>query len=156
MKANRLRATASKKAPTGVAGFDEITGGGLPRGRTTLLQGGAGSGKTIFALQFLVNGARHFNEPGIFVAFEETSQRIMANVESFEWRIPQLLRRQLLFVDAQPHPDLAQSGDFDLCGMLAGLEVQMAAQKTRRIVFDALDIVLALLPDIAWDRSRRG
>ena len=152
MKANRLRATASKKAPTGVAGFDEITGGGLPRGRTTLLQGGAGSGKTIFALQFLVNGARHFNEPGIFVAFEETSQRIMANVESFEWRIPQLLRRQLLFVDAQPHPDLAQSGDFDLCGMLAGLEVQMAAQKTRRIVFDALDIVLALLPDLAARR----
>src|SRR5580692_6783215 len=153
MKANGLRtAAASKKAPTGIAGFDEITGGGLPRGRTALVQGGPGSGKTIFSLQFLVNGARHFKEPGIFVAFEETSQRITANAESFEWGLPQLLRRQLLFVDAQSQPDLAQSGDFDLCGMLAGLEAQVAAQKTRRIVFDALDIVLALLPDLAARR----
>jgi len=153
MKADRLRgAAASRKAPTGIAGFDEITRGGLPRGRTALVQGGPGSGKTIFGLQFLVNGARHFKEPGIFVAFEETSQRIMANAESFDWRLPQLLRRQLQFVDAQPQPDLAQSGDFDLCGMLAGLEAQAAAQKTRRIVFDALDIVLALLPDLAARR----
>jgi circadian clock protein KaiC len=153
MKADRLRgAAASRKVPTGIAGFDEITRGGLPRGRTALVQGGPGSGKTIFGLQFLVNGARNFREPGIFVAFEETSQRIMANAESFDWRLPQLLRRQLRFVDAQPQPDLAQSGDFDLCGMLAGLEAQVAAQKTRRIVFDALDIVLALLPDLAARR----
>jgi circadian clock protein KaiC len=73
------------KAPTGIAGFDEITGGGLPRGRTTLLIGGPGSGKTIFALQFLVHGAQRGKEPGIFVAFEETSQRIVANAESFGW-----------------------------------------------------------------------
>jgi len=153
MKADRRRtATASRKVPTGISGFDEITGGGLPRGRTVLVQGGPGSGKTIFGLQFLVNGGRYFKEPGIFVAFEETSQRIMANAESFNWGLQQLLRKQLLFVDAQPHPDLAQSGDFDLCGMLAGLEAQVAAQKTRRIVFDALDMVLALLPDIAARR----
>ena len=153
MKADHRRtATASRKVPTGISGFDEITGGGLPRGRTVLVLGGPGSGKTIFGLQFLVNGGRYFKEPGIFVAFEETSQRIMANAESFNWGLQQLLRKQLLFVDAQPPPDLAQSGDFDLWGMLAGLEVQVAAQKTRRIVFDALDVVLALLPDLAARR----
>jgi circadian clock protein KaiC len=153
MRAVRPRyTTASKKAPTGITGFDEITGGGLPRGRTALVQGGPGSGKTIFGLQFLVNGARHFNEPGIFVAFEETSQRIVANAESFDWGLERLRRKQLLFVDAQPQPDMAQSGDFDLCGMLAGLEAQAAAHKARRIVFDALDIVLALLPDLAARR----
>jgi circadian clock protein KaiC len=143
---------APKKVPTGIAGFDEITGGGLPRARTALVQGGPGSGKTIFGLQFLANGARDFAEPGIFVAFEETSQRIMANAEGFGWRLGELRGKQLLFVDAQPSPDLAQSGDFDLCGMLAGLETQSKKQKTRRIVFDALDIVLALLPDLAARR----
>jgi circadian clock protein KaiC len=143
---------ASKKAPSGITGFDEITGGGFPRGRTTLLLGGPGSGKTVFALQFLTNGARIYGEPGIFVAFEETAERIMANAESFEWKLAQLLRKKLLFIDAQPNYDLVQNGDFDLCGMLAGLELQASRMKTRRIVFDALDILLAMLPDLAARR----
>src|ERR1700692_744663 len=103
MKSDRSpAAAASRKAPTGIAGFDEISGGGLPRGRTTLLVGGPGSGKTIFSLQFLVNGARYYKEPGIFVAFEETSQRIAANAQSFDWQLSQLRPKKLLFVDAQP------------------------------------------------------
>ncbi len=77
------RVTLSTKTPTGIAGLDEITGGGLPRGRTTLLVGGSGSGKTILALQFLVDGAQHRDEPGIFVAFEETPSRIVRNAETF-------------------------------------------------------------------------
>ena len=93
------------KAPTGVAGFDSITGGGLPRGRTTLLVGGPGSGKTIFALQFLIQGARA-KEPGIFVAFEETSGRIVANAEGFGWDVGRLQRKMIFFMDAQPSPDL--------------------------------------------------
>lgn len=145
-------ANPSRKARTGIAGFDQITGGGLPRGRTALVQGGPGSGKTIFGLQFLVNGARHFDEPGIFVAFEETSKRIMANAESFDWEMGELPDGKLLFVDAQPRPDFERSGDFDLCGLLAGLGSQAAEVKARRIVFDALDIVLALLPDLAARR----
>ena len=153
MKSDRSpAAAASRKAPTGIAGFDEISGGGLPRGRTTLLMGGPGSGKTIFSLQFLVNGARHYKEPGIFVAFEESSKRIQANAESFDWQLTELRRKKLLFVDAQPNPDLVQAGDFDLCGMLAGLAVQAEEIKARRIVFDALDILLALLPDLAARR----
>ena len=151
MKSGRYNASASKAA-TGIAGFDEISGGGLPRGRTTLLMGGPGSGKTILSLQFLVNGARHYKEPGIFVAFEETAKRIQANAASFDWRLAELRRGKLLFVDAQPQPDLVRSGDFDLCGMLAGLAVQTKAMKARRIVLDALDIMLALLPDLAARR----
>jgi circadian clock protein KaiC len=140
------------KAPTGITGFDAITGGGLPRGRTTLLVGGPGSGKTLFALQFLVHGAQDCKEPGIFVAFEESSKRIVANAESFGWKLAELRRKKLFFMDAQPLPDLVQSGDFDLSGMLAALGAQTRETKARRIVFDALDVALALLPDLAAKR----
>jgi len=135
------------KAPTGIIGFDEITGGGLPHDRTTLVLGGPGSGKTVFALQFLTHGAQHCNEPGIFVAFEESSKRIEANAESFGWKLAGLRRKKLFFMDAQPISDLVVSGDFDLSGMLATLEAQIREMGARRIVFDALDVVLALLPD---------
>lgn len=140
------------KAPTGITGLDEMTGGGLPRGRTTLLVGGSGSGKTILALQFLVNGAQLCNEPGIFVAFEETPTRIIANAETFGWDLPALQQSKLYFMDAQPPHDLVQSGTFDLSGMLIALGAKAAAMKAGRIVFDALDIVLALLPDPAAQR----
>src|SRR5687768_12401060 len=98
----RMDVVSTNKAPTGIVGFDEMTGGGLPRGRTTLLAGGPGSGKTIFALQFLVNGARDWKEPGVFVAFEETSKRIVANAEAFGWNMAALRRKSLSFIDAQP------------------------------------------------------
>ncbi len=102
--AHSLSAKASDKAPTGIIGFDEITGGGLPRSRTTLLEGGPGSGKTIFAMQFLVHGARHCNEPGIFVAFEEPPERILANLEGFGWNLKKLQQgsKKLSLLDAAP------------------------------------------------------
>ncbi len=140
------------KAPTGITGFDDISGGGLPQGRTTLVVGGPGSGKTIFAMQCLVHGARHCQEPGIFVAFEESPQRIAVNLAGFGWHLEALQPRQLALVDAQPPPDLVQSGTFDLGGMLAALQAQAQRMGARRIVFDALDIMLALLPDAAARR----
>jgi circadian clock protein KaiC len=142
-------AAEPRKAETGIKGLDEITGGGLPHGRTTLLVGGPGSGKTILALQFLVHGARHCGESGIFVAFEEAPERLVANAEGFGWNIPELQRRKLFFLDAQPHADMVQSGNFDLGGLLAALEGKVQEMKARRIVFDALDIMLGLLPDAA-------
>jgi circadian clock protein KaiC len=114
--------------------------------------GGPGSGKTILALQFLVHGTQHCKEPGIFVAFEESSRQIVANAESFGWKLAELRRRKLYFLDARPMAALVQSGDFDLSGMLAGLEAQITEMGAQRIVFDALDIVLALLPDLAAKR----
>ncbi len=150
LRSSLLKAPA--KAPTGIGGFDEITGGGLPRGRTTLLVGGPGSGKTILALQFLAHGAQACKEPGIFVAFEESSKRVVANAESFGWNLAALRPKKLFFMDAQPVSDLVQSGTFDLGGMLAALGVQATQMGARRIVFDALDVVLALLPDAAAQR----
>ena len=152
LKSNRSANNLQHKAPTGIVGFDEITGGGLPHGRTTLLVGGPGSGKTIFSLQFLVHGARACKEPGIFVAFEENPARIVTNSETFGWKLGELLKQELFFLDAHPTPDLIQSGEFDLGGMLAALEAKMKEMGARRIVFDAMDIVLALLPDAAAKR----
>jgi circadian clock protein KaiC len=143
---------AVRKSPTGIAGFDQMTDGGLPSGRTTLLLGGPGSGKTIFALGFLSHGVRKRGEPGIFVAFEETADRILANARGFGWNLEEMVPAQLGFMDCIPSPDTVHSGAFDLTGLLAGLGAQVAAMGARRIVFDALDILLALLPD---DASRR-
>lgn len=124
----------------------------MPHGRTTLLVGGPGSGKTIFALQFLAHGAQVVDEPGIFVAFEESSDRIVENAEGFGWKLSALRQNKLFFIDAQPTPDLVQSGDFDLGGMLAVLAAKTDEIGARRIVFDAIDIMLALLLD---DAARR-
>jgi len=140
------------KTPTGITGLDEITGGGLPQGRTTLLEGGPGSGKTVLALQTLVNGARLHREPGIFVAFEESSRRIVANAASFGWDLDALQRKKLFFLDAQPSPDHFQSGGFDLGGMLAAIDVKVKEMGAKRIVFDALDVVLTMLDDPAAER----
>lgn len=142
----------SRKTPSGIAGFDQMTVGGLPRERTTLLVGGPGSGKTIFGMQFLVHGARTLDEPGIFVAFEESPDRLIANFDGFGWDIPTLQRDRLFFIDARPTPDLVQSGSFDLAGLLAVLEAKAKAMGARRIVLDAIDVMLDLLPDEATRR----
>ena len=143
---------ALMKAATGITGFDDLSGGGLPQGRTTLLAGGPGSGKTIFAMQCLVHGARYCAEPGIFVAFEECPTRIAINFSGFGWSLETLQPRQLAFIDARPAPDTVQAGSFDLGGMLALLQAQASRMGARRIVFDALDILLALLPDAGTRR----
>jgi circadian clock protein KaiC len=101
----------------------------------------------MLSLQMLVNGARLWNQPGIFVAFEEDSRRLIANAATFGWDLAGLQRKKLFVLDAQPKPELIQSGGFDLGGMLAGLAAKAHAMGARRIVFDALDRVLELLPD---------
>ena len=93
MKKASASQAALTKAPTRIQGFDEITGGGLPRGRTTLFMGGPGSGKTVFALQTLVNAARHADEAGIFVAFEESAKQLTTNAATFGWDLAALQRK---------------------------------------------------------------
>src|SRR4051795_12865202 len=88
-----------RKARTGIEGFDEITGGGLPAGRPTLICGSAGCGKTLFATEFLVRGARQFGEPGVFVAFEETEDDLVKNVQSLGFDLNELLEKQQLVID---------------------------------------------------------
>ncbi len=135
------------KTRTGITGFDEITDGGLPRGRTTLVIGGAGCGKTVFALQALVNGAQDMNEPGIFVAFEESSRQIMANAATFGWDLHALQKKQLFFLDARLAPEVVKAGQFDLAGMLTLLQAKAAELGATRIVFDGIDVLLGLLDD---------
>ena len=96
MKIQSSQAVLTKMI-TGIQGFDEISDGGLPRGRTTLVMGGPGSGKTVFALQSLVNGAHTTKEGGIFVAFEESTRQIIANAATFGWDLPALQKKKLFF-----------------------------------------------------------
>src|SRR5512146_768238 len=106
-RVNARRASASEqpsganplpKAPSGIKGLDEITGGGLPQGRPTLVCGGPGCGKTLFSLQFLLNGAKH-GEPGVFVAFEETEDDLIKNVRSLGYDLPSLIRRKKICIE---------------------------------------------------------
>jgi circadian clock protein KaiC len=143
---------ALTKSPTGILGLDAVTHGGLPHGRCTLVEGGPGSGKSVLALQTLVYGARVLGEPGIFVAFEEEAERIVANASSFGWNLPALQGQNLFFLDAQPSHALVLSGGFDLGGLLAALDAKIAEMGATRIVFDALDVVLSLFDDIGAAR----
>ena len=133
------------KIATGIPGFDELSHGGLPRYRTSLLKGGPGSGKTVFALQSLVNAARRRQEPGIFVAFEESTRQIVANAASFDWGLPALAGSKLFFLDAKLSPDVVKSGEFDLSGMLAMLKAKKEEIGAKWIVFDGIDVLLTLL-----------
>src|SRR3954467_10910513 len=98
-------AEAIDKLPTGIESFDVIAKGGLPRNRTTLVSGTAGSGKTVFAVQFLASGIRDYQENGVFVTFEESASDIRENMQSFGWNLPQWEKEgKLAFVDASPDP----------------------------------------------------
>lgn len=140
------------KVATGITGFDEMTTGGLPVGRASLIEGGPGSGKTVFALQTLVNAARDDGTPGIFVSFEESSSQILANCKQFSWADGDIKRHGVTFIDAQPSADLVQSGDFDIAGLLGIVEAKARNTGARLIIFDAIDIVLSLMKDTATMR----
>jgi circadian clock protein KaiC len=147
MKKPIVRASVTKV----LTGFDEITNGGLPRGRTTLMMGGPGCGKTVFALQVLVNGAQA-GEAGLFVAFEESTSQIVTNAATFGWDLPALTKKKLFFLDARLAPEVVKAGEFDLIGMLSLLESKAKAIGAKRIVFDGLDVLLGLLDDPVAER----
>jgi circadian clock protein KaiC len=95
----RMAGTALAKTPTGIQGLDEVTGGGLPKGRTTLVCGGAGCGKSLLAMEFLVHGAQQYGEPGVSMDFEETAEKLTANVASLGFDMRELTKRKMLSVD---------------------------------------------------------
>jgi circadian clock protein KaiC len=119
----------------------------LPRHRTSLLIGGPGVGKTVFALQCLVNAVRRQRAPGIFVAFEESSRQIIANGATFDWKLASLAEKGLFILDAHLSPTLIKAGDFDLAGMLAMLTAKKNQIGAQWIVFDGIDVLLTLLQD---------
>src|ERR1700760_1247708 len=107
------------KAPTGISGLDELTQGGLPRGRPTLLSGRAGCGKTVLGLEFVVRGATQFDEPGVIVSFEETADELAANVASFGFDLDKLCAEKKLlveFVSVERH-EIEETGEYNLDGL---------------------------------------
>ncbi len=140
------------KMITGIQGFEEISGGGLPRGRTTLVLGGPGCGKTVFALQTLVNAASQRGETGIFVAFEENTRQIVINAGTFGWDLSALEKKKVFFLDAQLSPEIVKAGEFDLVGMLSVLEATAQKMRATCVVFDGIDVLLSLLDDPAAER----
>lgn len=123
--------------------------GGLPRNSTTLLVGGPGAGKTVFALQCLVNAVRHHHVSGIFVAFEEKSGQIITNSAGFDWDLDAISEKQIYFLDARLSPEVVKAGDFDLAGMLAMLAAKKEEIGAQWIVFDGIDVLLTRLQNPA-------
>jgi len=143
------------KCPTGIQGLDEITGGGLPRGRPTLICGGAGCGKTLLAAEFLVRGATQFNEPGVLMAFEETEAELKANVASLGFDLAGLVRRKKILIDYVhiERSEVQESGEYDLEGLFVRLNHAINSIGAKRVVLDTLEALFAGLPNEAILRS---
>jgi circadian clock protein KaiC len=143
------------KCPTGIHGLDEITGGGLPRGRPTLVCGGAGCGKTLLAVEFLVRGAVEFDEPGVLVAFEETDAELKANVASLGFDLAALVRRKKLVLDHVylERSEITETGEYDLEGLFVRLNHAIDSIGAKRVVLDTLEALFAGLPNEAILRA---
>lgn len=137
------------KSPTGIPGMDEITGGGLPKGRPTLIAGSAGCGKTLFAMEFLVNGAIQYDEPGVFVAFEENAEELAQNVASLGFDLNDLEKRKKLIIDYVriERTEIAETGEYDLDGLFIRLGYAIDRIGARRVVMDTIEVLFAALPN---------
>lgn len=131
------------KAPTGIRGLDEVTDGGLPRGRPTLVTGSAGSGKTMFAIEFLVHGALEFGEPGVLMAFEESADDLAANVASVGWDLVGLERANKLVIDSVDvtPADVVAVGTFNLEGLFIRLAAAVDSVGAQRVVLDSMELL---------------
>jgi len=138
---SHLKGASLEKAPTGITGLDEITGGGLPRGRPTLICGSAGCGKTLFGMEFLVRGATEFDEPGVFMAFEETAEELGQNVRSLGFELEKLVAKNKIAVDYVhiERSQIEETGEFDLEGLFLRLNTAIEAVGAKRVVLDTIE-----------------
>lgn len=148
-------ATQLPRCPTGIQGLDEITGGGLPRGRPTLVCGGAGCGKTLLAAEFLVRGAVEFGEPGVFMSFEETDKELESNVASLGFDLAGLVRRKKIVLEYVfiERSEITETGDYDLEGLFVRLNHAIDSIGAKRVVLDTLEALFAGLPNEAILRA---
>ena len=137
------------KALTGIQGLDEITGGGLPRGRPTLVSGGAGSGKTMFGLEFLVRGATQYGEPGVFMSFEETIPDLTKNAASLGFDLDRLVAEKKLFLDHVyiSRSEIAETGEYDLDGLFIRIADAVQRVGAKRVVLDTIEALFGELPN---------
>ena len=136
---------ALQKCPTGISGLDEITHGGLPRGRPTLVCGGPGCGKSLMGIEFLVRGATEFNEPGVLMTFEETGEDIRKNVASLGFDIDDLIRRKKLFVDyvRVEREEIEENGEYDLEGLFVRLNYAIGQIGAKRVMLDTIETLFS-------------
>ncbi len=134
-----------EKALTGITGLDEITFGGLPRGRATLICGSPGCGKTMLGVEFLVNGVRKYSEPGVFVAFEETGHELAVNSASLDFNLDALVRQGMLAIDhihVDPN-EIAETGEYDLEGLFIRLKYAIESIGAKRVVLDTIETLFS-------------
>ncbi len=143
------------KTPTGVEGLDEITEGGFPKGRPTLICGSAGCGKTLLSMQFLIQGALQYNEPGVFMSFEETAPDLTLNVKSLGFDLEKLKKDKKIVVDhvRVERSEIAEAGDYDLEGIFIRLGYAIDTVKAKRVVLDTLEALFSGLTNQAILRS---
>src|ERR1043166_5805619 len=154
MHARQKLARALAKAPTGIKGLDEITLGGLPRGRPTLVCGSAGCGKTLFGMEFLVRGAQ-LGEPGVCIPFEERVEDLIANVASLGFDLPQLIDEKKLRLDhvQLDRSQIEEAGEYDLEGLFVRLGYAIDAIDAKRVLLDTIEALFAGLSDTAILRA---
>jgi circadian clock protein KaiC len=148
-KEERHHRNVLPKSPTSIQGLDEITGGGLPKGRPTLVCGGAGCGKTLFAMEFLVRGATQYNEPGVFISFEETEKELTANVASLGFDLVSLVERKKIWLEQirVERDELKQSGEYDLEGLFIRIHFAIESIGAKRVVLDTIESLFSELPN---------
>jgi circadian clock protein KaiC len=148
-KPSKPRGSGIAKCPTGIAGLDQLTNGGLPRGRPALICGGAGCGKTLLALEFIVRGATQFDEPGVFVSFEEMSEELTDNARSLGFDLDDLVKRKKLAMDyvRLERSEIEESGDYDLEGLFVRLNHAIDSVKAKRVVLDTIETLFSGLSD---------
>jgi len=137
------------KSPTGIQGFDEITNGGLPKGRPTLICGAAGCGKTLFGMEFLVRGATQFNETGVFMSFEETNEELTINVASLGFDLQDLIKNKKIALDHVhiERSEIEETGEYDLEGLFIRLGYAIDSIGAKRVVLDTIESLFAGLPN---------
>ena len=144
-----------RKERTGIPGFDEITRGGLPAGRPTLICGSAGAGKTLFAMEFLVRGATLFDEPGVFMSFEESDEELATNVASLGFDLKQLIADKKLVLDYVfiERSEIEETGEYDLEALFLRLGYAIDSIGAKRVVLDTLEALFSALPNEAIIRA---
>ena len=138
------------KCPTGIQGLDEITNGGLPQGRPTLICGGAGCGKTLFGVEFLLRGATIYKEPGVLMTFEETTSEITQNVASLGWNLTELIAQNQLLID-HVHIDsseMQETGEYDLEALIIRLDYAIKKIGAKRVFLDTIEVLFSALSDV--------
>lgn len=136
-----------KKTPTGIEGLDDITSGGLPCGRSTLLCGGTGTGKTLFALEFLIQGAVLYGEAGVFFSFEEDAIELCRNVDSFGFNVSNLIDENRIEIDHVQLERNQVNGPYDLDGLFIRLDLALKKVNAKRVVLDSVDMLFMALPN---------